>query len=342
MSIVTDVPWKDKSGRDKVGYYMDGYLISNLLDVPKFLSKDFDCISIVSASGGVRIGKSTIAAQICYFVAWLLAGGEYSFKRDSETGKVIEAKVLKSPNKQVKFDLGHIVFSAEDLVRKANELPPNSVILLDEARLGLDSKNSMSSLNKILENFFQECGYLNDFIVLCLPDFFKLSSDYAVNRSQFLIDCHLDENYNRGFFRFFNKMQKEKLYEFGKKRLGVTSKYHAATENFYGRFTKWVPFNEKEYKNKKKLSLKKQELGRRTVAIKVQRDCLISLYKDYTKYTNKKISEILTEALRKNISDDIIDLAIKDYKDYLVKKQELQDLVDEIESDDESSKNIDK
>lgn len=331
MVIVTDYKWKNKKGEIKSGYYMDGFLCQNLYDIPKFLKKDWDCVGIVSGSGLVRVGKSYCASGIGYFVAWLLAGGDMDLRRDPDTGKFINPVVTKSPTKTVNFSLNNLVFSPEDLIKKARELPPNSVIIYDEGRSGLDAKSSMTSLNRLLEDFFQEAGVYNHFIILVLPDVFKLHTDYSINRSHFLVNVYHDENYQRGYFKFFNKIQKERLIEFGKKKLGVTARYNAAYENFSGRFPNWIPFNEDEYRKAKKLALKKKELMRRSAAIKVQRDGLMYMYYELSGITHKEIAEKMSEVLKKKVGVDTVHDSIQDYHEYLRKKKELEELSEEQE-----------
>ena len=94
MVIVTDIKYRIKSGELKQGYYMDGYLAQNLQPVPEFLKKDFDFIGIITGSGKVRLGKSTFAVQIGYFIAWIIAGGRMNLERDEE-GKVIRQDIEK-------------------------------------------------------------------------------------------------------------------------------------------------------------------------------------------------------------------------------------------------------
>ena len=216
MVIVTDVVSRLKSGDLKKGFYMDGYLAENLLPVPEFLRKDFDLVGIISGRGKVRTGKSTIGAQVGYYCAWLIAGGEMELIRNPEkTSEFFSVKVIKSPTRPVNFTLNNYAFAPDDLMRLGRILPKNSVIVYDEGRTGLDAKSTMTALNKLLEDFFQECGQYNHVILIVLPDFFKLHADYAVSRSYFLIDVFLDHNFNRGFFNFYNEIQKDFFYNPG-------------------------------------------------------------------------------------------------------------------------------
>ncbi len=340
MVRVTDVLWKNEDDKKKdkktktkkhfhKGYYMDGYLAENLQWIPQFLKKDFDCVGIISGRGKTRTGKSTIAGQIGFFCAWLIAGGEMDLRREEDSNKFINPVVIKTPTKPLNFSLKNLAFSPEDLMRLGRELPTNSVIIYDEGRTGLDAKTTMSTLNRMLEDFFQECGQYNHVILIVLPDFFKLHADYAVSRSYFLIDVFLDENFNRGYFNFYNETQKDFLYHHGKKRLGILSKYSASYPSFSGRFSNWFPFDRKKYNLLKRLALKKKELTARRTKIKEQRDALMSLYKDETQKTLVGVAEKMSEALGKKIGPDVVKHAIQDYRIYLEKKEEYDGLMKE-------------
>ena len=56
MSIqATDFRWYDeKHKRERVGYYMDEFLAVDLMGIPKYLDKAWDCVGIVSGHGKVR------------------------------------------------------------------------------------------------------------------------------------------------------------------------------------------------------------------------------------------------------------------------------------------------
>ncbi len=339
MVIVTDVEWTNKGKEVKKGFYMDGYLVENLQHVPEFLKKDFDCVGIVSGRGKVRTGKSTIAAQVGFICAWLLAGGKMDLRRREDSNKFINPVVTKKPHKNLNFTLNNLAFSPEDLMRLGRTLKKNSVIIYDEGRTGLDAKTTMSSLNRMLEDFFQECGQYNHVILIVLPDFFKLHADYAVSRSYFLIDVLLDESFNRGYFNFYNEAQKDFLYNHGKKKLGIISRYGAGYPSFSGRFSSWFPFDKKRYDTLKRLALKKKELTARRTKVKEQRDALMSMYKEETQDTLKDMSEKMTEALGRTVGPDVIKHGIQDYRIYLEKKDEYDALMKEQEEYDVSDEN---
>jgi len=242
-------------------YPLDGYLKNNLKVIPNFLKDGYDCVIVVSGHGKVRIGKSTIAMQIGYFIAWLLAGGE------------------KKRNIKVPFDNSNVVFTPNDLMKKAESLPKGSVILYDEGRAGLDSIRAMERINKGMIDFFQECGQYGHVILIVLPNFHKLTEDIAVSRSLFLVDVFHNEKYKRGYFKFYNERQKEYLYVFGKKRLGTYAKYNAANCSFFGKFGRATPGIDVELYEEQKRKALKEKITLRAKDLKfiTQRNRLITL-----------------------------------------------------------------
>ena len=154
---------------------------------------------LLSHNSKVRVGKSTLAQQVAYFLAWLIAGG--SMAKEEATGKWF---VSHKPDKPVRFTVeDNVVFTPEDLQIKARELfakyGKHQVIVYDEGRAGLDSAQAMSIINKAMQDFFQECGQYGHVILIVLPNFFKLHEDYAIYRSIFLVDVYLNKRMERGF-----------------------------------------------------------------------------------------------------------------------------------------------
>ena len=304
-------PWKNAEGKwiNRVGYYMDEYLAKNLMGVPAYLKKAWDVVGIVSGHGKVRIGKSTLALQIAYFLAWMLAGGKMG--QDEKKEKWI---VEKKPDKPVRFGMENIVFSPEELMKKASELfkkyGKNQVIVYDEGRAGLDSARAMQAINKVMQDFFQECGQYGHIIIIVLPSFFKLHEDYATSRSLFLVDVYADNNLRRGFFNFYTERQKEYLYLMGKKRVGTLSKYYGCHHSFSGRFTPFLPVPKEEYDKAKARALKKKELTRTDRKWKQQRDAALYLIRRETEMTYERMAREMTVICGFPISKKMMSLAV--------------------------------
>lgn len=274
-------------------YYMDGYLRSNLDEVPKFLAKDFDCVIVVSGSAMVRLGKSTIAQHCGYYVAFLL----------NEQRK---KKGLVPQDNPVPFNVNNIVFSPDDLMKKSEALPKNSVIIYDEASNATDSASAMSAINKGLTQWFTEAGQYNHVIILVLPDFFKLSEMIAVPRSLFLINTYMDKEFNRGYFSFYNFKQKELLYILGRKKYGSFAKYQAVQPSFRGRFTKYSTINETDYREAKRKALKKKAVGRLEVKWGRERDAAFWLMNQKANWTVERIAKEIESVTKFPISGGIV------------------------------------
>jgi hypothetical protein len=319
--IVTNLVGKLKNGVTQTGFYMDGYEVSNYLGIKNYLDKDWDCVGIISGHGKVRIGKSRKAFQIGSFIAWILAGGVLKIEQVPNGNKVKWVKhVEKHPTEPVRFNLEeNVIFSAADLQKRAFALyekyGKNQIIVYDEGREGLDAKRAMESLNKVMEDFFQECGFMGHVILIVLPNFFKLHEDYAVSRSIFLVDCFADKKKRRGYFNFYDEKQKEWLYFLGKKKIGITQKYTAAYETFWGRFTSWFPFDEVKYNAAKQEALKKRRRTARQIAWKKQRDALVYIYLRDTKREQAELAKEITEMTGDPIGFNAISQIVLSFKD---------------------------
>src|SRR3990167_9037946 len=88
-------------------YEMEEKLITALETTSYNMGRDFDYVVGVSGSGFVRVGKSVMAQQMGYYVSWR-KGKEFSDK--------------------------NLVYGSKELIQIARQLPPESVIVYDEAR----------------------------------------------------------------------------------------------------------------------------------------------------------------------------------------------------------------
>jgi hypothetical protein len=243
-----------------------------------------------------------------------MAGGRMAPRQDPDG--ITRWFIEELPNKPVNFNLEeNIVFSPEDLMKAASNLSEkygrNQVIIYDEGRAGLDSARAMQAINKAMQDFFQECGQYGHMILIVLPDFFKLHEDYATVRSLFLVDVYADRQLRRGWFNFYNETQKEKLYIYGKKVLGLYNRYSQATASFSGRFTSFIPVDEKAYDAAKKRALKKKQFLRTEKKWKQQRDAALYLLKRETEMTCEEIGNEMTTICGVDVAEDAVRNGIK-------------------------------
>ena len=290
MALVTDLHWYQTNGELRTGYYLDRWLKQNLDGIPAFLDRAFDVVAIVSGTGKVRLGKSTLALQMAYYVAWIIAGGRTVL---NERGQVIQ---IINPTNEVNFGIDNIVFSPDELKEKAEKLPKHSVIVYDEGRVGLQSDRHMENVNKQVADFFQECGQYGHVIFIVLPDFFKLGVDYATNRSLFLVNVFADKEFNRGYFNFYNENSKEKLFLYGKKKVGTFAKYNSYPRNFWGRFSAFVPVDRVAYEQLKRDALSRKKYKMPEILAMKQRDMMLWLFSRDPQFPVRKLIELFKNA----------------------------------------------
>ena len=213
-------------------YWMDGYLRANLDSLAYNIPNDWDGVILMSGDGMVRVGKSVFAQQVGYYMAYK----------------------LKTP-----FTIKNIVFTGAELMANARSSEKHSVFVYDEARGELDTKKVLEEITKTLMDFFAECGMYNHVIIIVLPDFFDLPKGLAISRSECLINVYrktsiqkLKEGevvkFERGFFEFYGREAKKKLYMYGKKDF---NNYRASKYDFYGTFENYFTVDQKEYLSKK-------------------------------------------------------------------------------------------
>ena len=318
IQVTDSIYYDSRYSKWRKGYYMSYLLAINLMGIPKYLDKAWDVVGIISGHGKVRIGKSTLAQQVGFFIAWLLAGGEMGFvtEPNTKTGEPSQQlRITKSPSREVHFDMENIVFSPEELMNKADKLyrkyGRNQVIIYDEGRAGLDSARAMEAINKVMQDFFQECGQYGHIILIVLPNFFKLHEDYAVNRSLFLIDVFANQKLQRGYFNFYNERQKEFLFHEGRKKVGTVLRYATIKPSFTGRFTQYLPTNKEEYEELKRRAIKKKQISRMEVKWKRRLNAALYLLKKNTEWSSDKLAEELGIIVGERISEKTIDYSIK-------------------------------
>jgi len=209
------------------GRYMDNFEKCNIDILAETIVNDMQYFGLVcSSTYEVRTGKTVKTTQF----------GEYY--TDS---------VNRQHGLNLTFDTRNIVFNSADLIKRALELPRYSCLILDED--DQVDEHYFSQLSKDLRKFFRKSGQLNLMILLVTPNFFALKKNYAISRSNFLIDVKFGKGtkFERGYFSFYDFDQKRKLYLLGKK----TENYLAASSSFSGRFLDGLGVDEKEYKKLK-------------------------------------------------------------------------------------------
>lgn len=203
-------------------FYMDGYLKSALDVAKSVVPKDWDMVFCCDGNEGS--GKSVLIMQLAYYC---------------------------DPT----FNIERVCFTPQDFKKKIQLSSKYQSIVYDEAYTGLSSRATMSLINRTLISMLAEIRQKNLFVFVVMPCFFDLDKYVALWRSRALFHVYTGENFQRGFFAFYNVDRKKDLYIHGKKFYS----YSSPRPNFIGRFTNHYVINEAEYRIKKKNSLLDRE-----------------------------------------------------------------------------------
>jgi len=256
-------------GRLKPGFYMEDGLKRQIDHVLNDFKDDWDYTIIISGSGRVRTGKSMIGMQIAAY--W-------------------------SDRMGVPFTTKNFVFNGADLIEKGHELGtknPGSALLYDEAGADLESRKVMTGGTKAVLDYFRECGQYNLLNILIIPDFFDLPKGIACVRSDLLINVKVfvddqTQKLTRGYFDVYDRDQKRKLYILGKK----LSDYDIAPHSFNGRFLRFYPVDEEEYRRLKKDALLNRSAGSRGDRAGLVRDAGFYIIHRYLPNVDKIAEEL--------------------------------------------------
>lgn len=198
----------------KHAYYMDGYLQHSMDVAKKQITNDWDFLFVYDGVEGV--GKSVKCMQDAFYC-------------DPE------------------LTLERYAFSPYQFKKAIQTSPKYHAVVYDEAHSGLNSRAAMSMINRSLVSMLTEIRQKNLFVFVVLPTFFDLDKYVALWRSRALIHVYSKENFERGYFAFYNVDKKKELYLKGKKLY----QYSVAKPNYIGRFTNNYPLDQAEYRKAK-------------------------------------------------------------------------------------------
>lgn len=245
----------------KVSFFIDDVLRRELDKVRyRVLNKDFDFVGLIDGREGS--GKSVLAMQV----------GAYL-----------------DPN----FSLDNIVFTSEEFISKIKDpkTKKGSCILLDEAFNALNSRASMTEVNRSMGAVATEMRQKNLFILIVLPSFFDLDKQFALHRSSSLIHVYLKDSVQRGQFLIFPRSSKLQLYLNGKK----TYNYSRPKSPYAPcKFTNFYTVDENEYRSKKSNAFKKRTVSNQARNWLNQRNAYIKYIYSTMGLTQEELAKIPT------------------------------------------------
>ena len=162
--------------------------------------------------------------------------------------------------------LDRVTFNPKEFRKAILEAKKYQAVIYDEAYTGLNSRATMSMINRVLVSMLAEIRQKNLFVFVVMPTFFDLDKYVALWRSRALIHVYTGDNFQRGYFAFFNADKKKELYVLGKKFYN----YSKPKYNFIGRFTNHYVVDEAAYRLKKLESLKRREAEAAAIEIRIE------------------------------------------------------------------------
>jgi hypothetical protein len=278
---------------DGGSFSMDGYLNDNLLTAKRVIKKDWDFLILVDGREGS--GKSVLGMQ---------------------TAKMLDPT----------FNLTRVTFTSQQFKKAILKAEKYQAVLYDEAYTGLNSKGAMGIINRALVEMLAEARQRNLFIIVIMPTFFDLVRYVAIWRSVCLLHVYTGDDFERGYFAFYNEEKKKNLYILGKKFYNYKTPENYARPNFTGRFSNTYIVPEQEYRQLKLTNLKnKEQKGEEEENTPLFHKKMFSL-----------LQECKNEKLTHSIKMEILGLPYGTYyhqlKNY-VSENELNDTEDSLESD---------
>lgn len=244
------------ANQESDGYYLHKTLKENLDQVIPRVKKDWDmCWCCDGVEGG---GKSTFISQIAKYC-------DHTFCAE---------RMIQTPEQ---FD---------EIIKAIDNF---KAVVLDEGFL-LNSRASMTALNRKLLTTLSQCRQKNLFIFIIIPSFFDLDKNIALWRSRGLYHIEAPQ-LNRGFFKYYNWEAKKMLYVSGKQYYY----YGKVKPNFEGKFTDFMPLDKELYLQMKKEAFEKSAIEPKYEKHKAQRDCCFKIMRDGLGVSEQKISDCLGE-----------------------------------------------
>jgi len=256
---------EDEEGKNKVTYFIEPWIREKFDTkvIPDLKKKDKD--SVICIDGSEGSGKSTLGLQLCRYV---------------------------DPT----FNLSRVVFTPEEFRDAIYKAKKGQAIMFDEAFTGFSSRASLSGVNKTLVSLMMQLRQKNLFIAIVLPTIFLLDKYISLFRTRVLIHVY-EVRGRRGFYKVYSSRKKKELI-FNKKAkvysYGVNTKLRG---RFYGVFALGGEDEEKAYRKKKEVSLKKSEQNMMTssgVKYRMQRDVMVFILRKELKLSYKKIESLLS------------------------------------------------
>lgn len=163
-------------------YHLDGFLISLLDHCAKREKNKFDNLLILDGMTGS--GKTTLGFQLAYYYSYIM---------------------------KKSFGVDNVFFDAEQMIEYAQN-NKNKIIVWDESAFDGMSVDWQNQNQKNLIKLLYTARKLGHFLIFIIPEFRKLQSVFALDKSFVLIRVYVKEGLKRGYWKAYNQNRKRWLY----------------------------------------------------------------------------------------------------------------------------------
>ena len=168
--------------------------------------------------------------------------------------KINEYMIKKDKNRKPKFDLNDVTWTPQDFIEKLRTANKGDIIILDESMI-LSNRSSMSEYNKAVIIMMSLIRSKQIFVFFNVNSIFDLDRNLVLHRADVLLHLYApDDRFGARGNYFVVPIAKGKL-----KNLYINGKkfynYSCARPAFRDNFSKFFPFDEKEYESKKQKAI---------------------------------------------------------------------------------------
>jgi len=232
--VHNDLMFTKPNGKVRRGYYLDGYLKSNLDEYfIKAVKKKWDGVMLITGMEGSA--KSTNAFSIAKYVDPGFPGEPL----DDGTSR---------------RHCDRIVFTPQQTIEAIDTSKPGQAIVMDEAVLNFLAQDASSDVQKLLIKKMVTIRKKRLFIFIVIPSIFLLRKYIAIFRTRALIHFYSPDGFSRGYGKVYSYDTKRKLYVRGIKEFNqdcVQPDFRIRATDTTGYF-----FDDNEYQLKKNMAIK--------------------------------------------------------------------------------------
>jgi hypothetical protein len=264
------VLWKNKT------FYMSNLLSQNLDNYVKgVMTRNTSSVFLFDGRSG--LGKTTLSGQVSCYIANQVA------KYLSKGGKEVK------PN----FGLDNLSWTPDIFIERLKDAKKGEIVVLDESMI-ISNRSTMSEMNRAIIIMMSLIRSKQIFVIFNINSIFDMDKNLPLHRADMLIHLYAkdDKFASRGRYGVVPSAggKLKNLYIMGKKYYD----YSKARYAFLDTYSKFFPFDEKEYEKRKQEAINTYfESGKEGVGKTLRsRDLYVKYLNGIVGLDTEKIAEI--------------------------------------------------